>query len=305
MHPHMVYDYSDVIRFNLHKDKTCLLLATNQAPLPCLMWCLFSYLIHSRPGDYLERIFIALNSDKRLPCRSPKYDFLNELRAEQDDFPITVATIDTINAHSLCMDMLIPFVNTEMYTLTHDDVIMLQDGWEDEVRAAMANASMAYHPPFMACVTNTNDFNGKANIGLEHPHNFFTVCRKADLMDVARSWQGECVARDFPKTDLPAEFHQYHKTDPRRCLDTVGLVCYDTGAWIYYELRRRNKNIQELPKLVHHFYAVSWDHRKDTKFLRESAPEVIGKLEQEIRESRYATLYDRWLRFSESPYYCL
>ena len=314
-HDHMIFSVEECENATLIPDKNTAIIATSQGPIKLLMLTLFSLLLRSNQ-KYLEHIIVCINGpDTR--CGDPslqdkKQKFLEELRNmkwEDKDMPLTVIRAWSRVGHSQALEMAIPWVHTEYYTIMHDDIIVLKNDWCEE-------ASEIFKDPKVAMVHCSPEqygncfeliFEGdKKFIGNAHLQNPIAVCKKSIMTKLGARWYGYHIVKDYSMKNINYEKYieynnQYKNKDirmvfPKENSDYNGLS-FDIGSWMIHEIKENGYNIKTFSnEKIIHFVKSSWSNDQNYVENKERQHKnVFENIEKEINNHpQFAELYKKY-----------
>lgn len=314
-HDHMIFSVEECENATLIPDKNTAIIATSQGPIKLLMLTLFSLLLRSNQ-KYLEHIIVCINGpDTR--CGDPslqdkKQKFLEELRNmkwEDKDMPLTVIRAWSRVGHSQALEMAIPWVHTEYYTIMHDDIIVLKNDWCEE-------ASEIFKDPKVAMVHCSPEqygncfeliFEGdKKFIGNAHLQNPIAVCKKSIMTKLGARWYGYHIVKDYSMKKINYEKYieynnQYKNKDirmvfPKENSDYNGLS-FDIGSWMIHEIKENGYNIKTFSnEKIIHFVKSSWSNDQNYVENKERQHKnVFENIEKEINNHpQFAELYKKY-----------
>lgn len=314
-HDHMIFSVEECENATLIPDKNTAIIATSQGPIKLLMLTLLSLLLRSNQ-KYLEHIIVCINGpDTR--CGDPslqdkKQKFLEELRNmkwEDKDMPLTVIRAWSRIGHSQALEMAIPWVHTEYYTIMHDDIIVLKNDWCEE-------ASEIFKDPKVAMVHCSPEqygncfeliFEGdKKFIGNAHLQNPIAVCKKSIMTKLGARWYGYHIVKDYSMKKINYEKYieynnQYKNKDirmvfPKENSDYNGLS-FDIGSWMIHEIKENGYNIKTFSnEKIIHFVKSSWSNDQNYVENKERQhKKVFESIESEIeRYPQFSELYKKY-----------
>lgn len=314
-HDHMVLSVEECEDATLIPGKNTAIIATSQGPIRLLMLTLFSLLLRSS-RKHLEHVMVCINgADTR--CGDPsvqneKQRFLEDLRELKwfgRDMPLTVIRAWSRVGHAQSLEMAIPWVHTEYYTIMHDDVIVIENDWCEE-------ASEIFKDPKVAIVHCTPEQyghcfefifeGGKKFIGNAHLQNPIAVCKKSIMTKLGARWYGYHIIKDCSMKDISYEKYveynnQYRNKDismkfPKENGDYNGLSL-DIGSWVIHEIKENGYDIKTFfnEKIIH-FMKSSWSddgNYVENKEMKHKS--VFESIEKEIDGyPEFAKLYRKY-----------
>jgi hypothetical protein len=234
-----------------------------------------------------------------------KQTFLEELRSLRwhgRDMPLTVIRVWSRVGHAQALEMAIPWVHTEFYTLLHDDVILRRpfdlDCFEDR------QVALAYVPPLLAGGLGEFKLNSQYGLGLPHLNSAFLLCRKSAIMDVGARWWGYHVPFRFhlPEVIDVAAFVEHHAQkgqvkQPPQVREPYDILSIDIGGWVYRKLSDLGYGFAALPPdLICHLGAISWSNARTVEQAIAKHQPIVAELEAELAGyPEFLALYRRWL----------
>lgn len=314
-HPHMIFDLEECEQLSSLPQKNTVLITTGQAHLNFLMWSVFSVLLRSKVGGFLEHINVAINGpDAR--CGDPtlqdqKQAFLEELRnlkwqsevgGPKRDMPLTVIRVWSRVGAEQAVEMAVPWVHTDSYTYIHDDTLWLTKGWENIVMKELYQdkVAMVYPEPFYTGHLSWSVYDGKPKLNFPHTISPCMICRKPIFAKCGIRWTGYHFTNEFTveeKVKEMAEFLNAHKPNvlPLPSSQRYGFASYDIGSWVYYTLKSQGYKLNPVKDLhVHHFVSMSWS--ADPERVR-AAEFHIQNLEKDIRQ--FPEYWDLYMKFKK------
>jgi hypothetical protein len=298
-HPHMIYSVYDSETLASLPDKTTIIMSTSQSEMLCFIWSFLSVLLHSDP-NFVEQIIVVINGpdfrNDDTSLQDKKQAFLEEIRARKwhnRDMPLTISRVWSRVGHAQAIEMAIPWVHTEFYTLIHDDVILTDPTWGERAKAGLddPHAAMVVAPPLLNCGIVSQKLGDKWRLGLPHINTAFLTCKKAVLNSLGLRWIGYHIDKPFK---LPEELLEYYKNYPRfgKFNSTFDIASTDIGAWIYYVLSCNNYKLRPLSDAATHLVAMSWSN--NIQDLSEELWRVVKTNEKKIIGSEFGELYQRF-----------
>lgn len=323
-HPHMGVDLSDAIEYTTLKNKITAIIPTSTAPMECFMWTIFSFLLTVKPNDLLEHFCVCINGpDKRTgdpSLQDKKQAFLEELRLmkwyHQDrpnlkkDMPLTVIRAWSRIGHPEAVEMALPWVHTDAYLISHDDIIITKDNWLDEVKNtfyADDDIAITFSQPLLCALFDSAVFKDKHLLRFPHLLCTFLICRKKWLESVCSSWCGYHIEMpDFTINELTdnhgKEFIDHFK--PMTNHDAVptpdrvyNYISMEMGAWHFHNINEHKLKYSGIdPSLIVHFGAMSWDSPESKNRRLGSKIAWVKNLEEKIQKHpEYYRLYQKYL----------
>jgi hypothetical protein len=311
-HDHMIFSVEECENATLIPEKNTAIIATSQGPIKLLMLTLFSLLLRSNQ-KYLEHIIVCINGpDTR--CGDPslqdkKQKFLEELRNmkwEDRDMPLTVIRAWSRIGHSQALEMAIPWVHTEYYTIMHDDIVVLENDWCEEAneifkdpKVAIVQNGVAY---FGTCAEIT--MNGNMNwIETAHMNSTFVMCKKSIIAELGCRWYGYYIKKDYSMKDINYEEYKNKNIQYKSNIEfpkengKYNGVSMDIGSWVMYKIKNNNYKIETFSnKKIEHFWSASWSVDKNYVENTEiQYKNVFESIEKEINNHpQFAELYKKY-----------
>lgn len=317
MHKHMVWSQAECEEFTTIKGKTTVVLATCQSSMNVFMWSIFSILLNTRVNSNFEHFIVAINgADKRTgdpALQDRKQKFLEELRNVKwsnvdspvdRDMPITVIRVHSRIGHSQSLDMGIPWVHTEAYTIMHDDCIINDINWTEKVFAALdsdPNTALVYAPPLLSTGLSYVKFNDSYKINLPHINSVFVTGRKKHYIGDNTFWSGYHIdsTENLMANVNYDEFLEWHKNDiihaPPKDLECKYLSM-DIGTFAYYKMKKAGYSFIGLPQdTVVHLTAMSWGDENSKNLSLQRNEQCIANLEAKIMAHPvYSKIFSRY-----------
>lgn len=310
------------------KEKVTMVIPTRNSSMEFLLWSVFSILLRSKPNGMMEHFCVCINGpDERTgetEAEDTKQRFLEELRDLEwyhaDDLtnhrqmPLTVIRIWSRVGYAESFEMALNWVHTDAYCLMHDDVIITNKDWDQEVKSkfyADDQVAIAFVPPLLGCDCDHAIHRGMYLLRLPQMQTTFVVCKKKHIMKVGGLWRGFHIASDdnmlqFDLEEIGSieEFEKFWTEkglykQPVMKTELYNFVRQEVGAWIYYKLNQASFKFAELnPNNILHFEKMS--HPICTPEFKSEAlkrnAEVIKDLEKEIlAHPTYSLLYKKYL----------
>jgi hypothetical protein len=299
-HDHMIFSVEECENATLIPGKNTAIIATSQGPIRLLMLTLFSLLLRSNQKN-LEHIMVCINgADTR--CGDPslqneKQRFLEDLRELKwfgRDMPLTVIRAWSRVGHAHSLEMAIPWVHTEYYTIMHDDIIILGKDWFEEAYEIFKDSKVAMVNPDPVTYGDCSKFTFEEKLKFirnVHANSTFAVCKKSIMTKLGARWYGYHIVKDYSMRDVNYEKYveynkQYKDNDdsfPKENDDYEGLSL-DIGSWVIHEIKENGYSIKTFSAgKIFHFVGASWagderyveDREKQHKSLFESIEKEI------------------------------
>lgn len=310
-HPYMAFNIEECEKLSLLPKKNTLIMATSQNSMVIFMLSIFSILLRSNPQK-LEHIMVCINGpDKR--CGDPilqniKQDFLEELRNmkwHSRDMPLTVIRAWSRLGHSHSLEMAIPWVHTEFYTIIHDDVIILCKEWCEEAIESLNNpkAAICYFPPLLNRGVSKKIHNNKWFLDLPHLNSAFMVCKKYSLSQSGARWIGYHFEHEFnlyDRVDIKKFLDHHYELNNIESFPVIEKpysgIGMDIGAWVYNNLLENKYEFIPMKKnTAIHLVGMSW-HSDDLKEKTlETNKDDINLIYEEIKKNEnYISLFEKY-----------
>lgn len=320
-HPHMVFDLEECEQLSSLNKKTTFIITTCQASINLLMWSIFSVILRSKVGGFLEHINVAINGpdsrtgDPSLQDRKQSFleelrnlDWRNNLSSENKSFPLTVIRAWSRIGAEQSLEMAIPWVHTDSYIYMHDDAIWLKKDWEDDLVNELYQDDVAVlcGQDFKINMLSSKSWNGLQKLNFPHTHSSCMVVKKPILTKLGLKWSGYHFESNFTvedKVNNLKEFLSVHNPGVTLLPSSQSYNCasYDIGAWVYYILTREGyKVIPSANVSVYHFGSMSWFVQRPKNrhefFTRMNRAKIhIESLEQEIKSiPEYWEVYTKY-----------
>lgn len=302
---YMIYSLEELEEKTSLKNKFTAIVATCQSPIISLMWSILSIYLRSS-SDFLEHIIVSINGpDKRTgdpSLQNKKQEFLEELRDLTYDgksMPLTINRVWSRIGHTQALESVIPWVHTEFYAIAHDDILMLNNDWHQNVLEDFKDDKLAfiYNPPLLNSGVYANTYKGKNKLAMPHLNSSFVLCKKSILNSLNARWYGYHVEEKIQffdrilgektlSTTDTFEFNDYHfdknhivsdqEISPeimhpqtarlhRSCVDDIinnqfDYYNVDVGGYIYHQLNEKGYKFKSLENdSIYHFVSGSWN----------------------------------------------
>jgi hypothetical protein len=320
-HPHMVFDLEECEQLSSLNKKTNFIITTCQADINFLMWSIFSIILRSKVGGFLEHINVVINGpdsrtgDPSLQDKKQcfledirKLNWRNNLSSETKSFPLTVIRVWSRIGAEQSLEMAIPWVHTDSYIYMHDDAIWLNKDWEDSLVYELYEDKVAIlcSPDFKMNPLSCKPWNGKQKLNFPHTHSSCMAVRKPVLARLGVKWSGYHFESDFTIEEKVKSLEDFFIAHAPRVLplpssQSYQCASYDIGAWAYYILHSEGYKVSISKNMnIYHFGSMSWFvHRPKNKqeFISRlnRAKTHIEKLEQEIKSiPEYWEIYNKY-----------
>jgi len=328
MHPHMALNIEECIDHTHLKEKVTAIIPTSNANIKCLLWSVFSLLLRSKPNEMLEHICVNINGpDERTgnpKLQDRKQKFLEELRdlewfhtnepSDHRQMPLTIIRAWSRVGYAEALEMALAWVHTDSYLCMHDDVILINRNWTDELKIKFyndPNVAIAYTPKLLGCNCDHAIHRGMYLLRLPQMETTFLIAKKRWTMKAGASWTGYHMPDDenflqFEVNELPneTEFFKYYEDkglmpEKIQTFETYNFVRQGIGAWLYYKLSQLGTTFSKLEENnIIHFGKMSYDEisdeEKNEKIILHK--EEIEKLETEIMaHPTFSKLYEKYM----------
>lgn len=324
MHPRMALSLDECIQLTHMKQKTTVIIPTGPAPIDCLLWSVFSWLLRSKPNGYMEHYCVCLSGpDERTGdplLQDDKQCFLEELRdidwyhadnpENRRQMPLTVIRVWSRVAYTEVFEMALGWIHTDSYLITHDDVIVTNPAWEDEVKTrlyAEDDIAIASVPPLLGCQTDHAIHRGMYLLRFPQIQTTFLACKKKWILPCG-AWSGFHIPSDDNVVQFELEeiggqdFINYWKErglmdKPILETEMYNFVRQEVGSWIHYQLSEQGKKFAELPtNLMVHLEAMSRPQDPVTRSIKvQNNLDEIEALEAEImKHPDYSKIYTKY-----------
>jgi len=320
LHPHMILDLDLMVSMSTLKDKTTAVIPTSTAPIDCLLWTIFSMLLHTRPDESLEHICVCVNGpDPRTgstALQDKKQAFLEDLRrlkwevpgcSVSRDMPLTVIRAWSRIGHPEAIEMATPWIHTDSYLITHDDIIITKPNWLEEANKFYQNpnAAVANWMPLYCALCDTADYQNKKLLRLPHMLCTFLLCKKPLIDKTKASWCGYHIPiEDHTIEQLTGDasrFINIHKDETNHSSPPNPELIYnflsmEMGAWLINNIRENGFEYMQMdPDLIVHFGAMSWDSEEGKKQRLGDRVKWTDPLESEIlQHPTFGPLYSKY-----------
>jgi len=334
MHPQMICSKEECVTRTHIPGKITAIIATGQAPIRCLLWSLLSLLLRTRPNRQLEHIIVCMSGYRQEEI-DRKQRLLEELYYapwfhaddpdNRRDMPLSFirswhkypgSPYPSYVTEAMAVEMSTNLVMTEAYLTVHDDNILLNANWTDEVDSkffADPDVLMAYSPALLCCdLTSYNHHGWRGDAPLLLFPNMagnFNICRKGLMHRIGSRWDAfHLCCEDFMLPDCVDYDSWLAWWREQGVVETVSTrpikdeayryISYDIGAWIFHDGRAAGLKFVPLsPGMVHHIKMMSWDIPWERKQQRlDACGDIVADLEREIdAHPIYGPLYRRHL----------
>jgi len=311
----------------LTKPGTTAIMVTNQCRFDLFAISLLSLLLRT-DVDYLAGVIVIIcgpGTNEAQPLHDKKHNFLQELARTQVRgrlLPLTIFRFygpgNTLT-HSNCLDAAMPFVFTEHTLVMHDDVIVRDVSWADQVKAALQDekVGMVACPHLLMCrceETFPPDNPAERTLLVPHPNSCFLSIRTNLYFSLWTRWQAyrcplpvpqsalQLCKNDQASLDDMERFYVEHGApmnasvrDPNK--PPFVVVGQDVGAWFLHQLWSTGYKAVEInPTLIDHVVSASWHHADavDAK-LKNQFAEALNSAESEVgKEPKLLALYKQY-----------
>lgn len=316
-HPHMIFDIDECEQYSSQPEKTTVIVTSGPAPINFLMWNVFSFLLRSKMNDFMEHITVCLSGpDKRTgdpTLQDNKQKFLEELRdmkwrkldGQQKDMPLTLIRAWSRIGADQSVEMGAAWCHTDSYLLTHDDSILLAEGWEADVMDKLYSdpkVATVYYEPQLQGMFSSERHQERWKLNIPHLNSvFFMAVKKAAIAKAGVRWAGFHFQKDFDlkqMASVPELFDHYkdYIVNPPQTENNYGFVSMDFGAWMHYRLTQAGYyGVPFDRQWVHHFGSASWGGEDWVKRQTSRAATYIEQLETELQQyPEYWSLYNKY-----------
>ncbi len=318
-HNSMIFSIEECEKYSTLPDKNTVIMATCQNKIKIFLLSFLSALIRSNPQK-VEHFIVSINGiDKRCgstDLQDNKQKFLEELRELKwhgRDMPLTVIRAWSRIGHSQALEMAIPWVHTEFYTLMHDDVIVMNKTWADQASEILKHPKAATiqdkdinrvtSSPILALDIGELELNGKQFINMPHLQSCFMVCKKSAISQTGMRWIGYHFERDFTlQKDINVqEFLQYYQkfrvlNDFPKISKKYQGISMDFGSWMHSGLKEHGYD-QYLfnEKQTIHLRKTSWGDENHIRYRMHIFKKHLESLEKELEEyPEYFKLFEKY-----------
>jgi len=324
MHPHMIVDIDEAAELTTVPEKLTAIIPTSTAPIKTLLWTVFAMLLRTKVKSPLEHIIVCINGPDRRTgdpsLQDKKQEFLEELRGmkwwnaknpkKQRDMPLTVLRVWSRIGHPESVEMALPWVHTEAYLLTHDDVIINKHEWINEVKEKFFSdpeVIIAYSPTLMCCQCDSALHQNKPLLRFPHLLCAFLVCRKKLIYKLGSSWSGYHIETEpfhlHERVENVEKFMEYYNRiglldHPPQTKEPYHYISMEMGAWHFYNAVQAGYKFEQLdPTLLFHLGAMSWESDDGRTRRVDQYKEHVDNLEKEIFEHPdYGPLYEKYTK---------
>lgn len=293
----------------LMPGKICPIIPTSTAPLESFIWSVFSLLLRSDP-NVLEHFIVGINGpDSRTGdtlLQDSKQNFIEELRNMKwkgRDMPVTLIRTWSRIGHAQTIEQCISWAHTEFYVSMHDDVIILDKNWCDQIKDFNKNEKLickTFGPPIHQKLNGSGDL-----LGLPHFNSIFTLCKKSRMRAINANWIGYHVPFDFYINNLwdYNDFIEWHKknnllseSDCPLKNKKYNILSMDIGCCFIPEIFNHKYQMQQLPdNCIKHFSSLSWASNSQI-IVDENHKEVLALEKEIIKEESFWNLYKKYVR---------
>lgn len=318
-HDHMIFSIEECEKYSLLPDKNTVIMATCQNQIKIFLLSFFSVLIRSNP-EKVEHFMVCINGgDKRCgstDLQDNKHKFLEEIRELKwhgRDMPLTVIRVWSRIGHSQSLEMAIPWVHTEYYTIMHDDVIVTGNTWAEKASETLKSPKAAtIQEPDVSRITSSPVLgldigeimlNNKHFINMPHLQSSFMVCKKSAICQTGMRWTGYHFEKEYIlQKDLNVEnFLNYYSKfrnyeDFPRIAQKYQGISMDFGSWMNYAIRSNGYEQYLFDKKQSiHLRKTSWGDPDHIKYRLHIFKKQIEDLEKELENyPEYYALYQKY-----------
>lgn len=302
MYDHMVVDIGELEEKTCRKGENCFIIATSQGSINYLMWTVFSILLRSK--SFTDHLIFAINGpDKRTGdpwVQDTKQKFLEVLRDEYQG-NITINRVWSRIGHAQAVESVVPWVHTEFYTISHDDIILLDPDWGSKcLEKFQSDPKLAICGdlrPFFGGEEQV--FEGKMKLGMPHINSVFACCRKVLTLKCGARWWGYHIEKDFRLSEeeyqhMMERFGYWFEQKPRPNVQ-YGYFATDIGSWMLCFLEQAGfgyARMDDHKSPVVHIRSASWANQEMIDLRRQMFHQEIQDLDKEINNSRFAKIYN-------------
>ena len=309
----VIFKPSECESASLIKGKNTVIMATCQSSMHIFMTSVLSAVINSNPST-VEHFMVCINGgDDRTEStalQDRKQAFLEELRRSKwhgRDMPLTVVRVWSRIGHTQSVEMAIPWVHTEFYTIMHDDVIITKEDWAEsaEAKLSMDRVAMCKEAPVLQMSTNEVKIDGKDFVNLPHINSSFCVCRKSDMTEIGQRWYGYHFLKEFVIKDTisPERFMENHAewagddkfVSVEKSYEGLSI---DVGGFIWSAAIDKGYRIEcfDESKSVH-LIGMSWCDEKVKNMRLEQHKDSMARIRQKISEHpELERIYEKYRR---------
>jgi len=275
-----VFSVDEMESISLLPKKTTVIMATCQSKMEVFMLSVLSFLIKSNPKN-VEHFMVAINGgDERhgsTELQDKKQAFLEDIRKlkwHDRDMPITIQRVWSRIGHGEAIESCIPWVHTEYYTITHDDVLVQENWCEESVKEIQdENVIMSYHPPLILGGLKKNFHIDGWKLGFPHMNTALITCKKALISKLGVRWHGHHNKREFKIYEQvdSKEFLKYHTQFAHMesfpiIEEPYSYINMDIGAWVYNAIIQTDYKTKKIDfKVATHLGGQSWVIDKDRR----------------------------------------
>lgn len=310
-HPHMAFDIQECEKLSLIPSKNTTIIATCQSPMDIFMMSIFSLLLRTNPQK-LEHFMVCINGpDKRCGdtlLQDAKQNFLEELRNlkwHERDMPISVIRVWSRIGHAQSMEMAIPWVHTEFYTIMHDDVILKNEKWLDYAIESLASpkAAMSYLPPLLCAGMGKKVVDRKWFLELPHMNSALVVCKKPITQQLGVRWCGYHFENEFRLYDRVniQEFMDFHyKRNNVQSFPVIEQpytgISMDIGSWLYNEILEKGFELIPMANsTAYHLSGCSWREENHIKKRLDDHAVALNSLYENLKKyQEFFALYEKY-----------
>lgn len=308
-HEHMVLSVKDSIDLSEKKDQNTILLCTSQCDVKVMMWSVLSLLLKAKDSfDSFEICINGCSSKSKRKLQDVKQKFFESLLY---DCGVSLNIHRSIGrqGHSNGIDSCIPWIDTEYYTLVHDDVIF-KDSWKEELdysgflndpkRSLINIGPFFMMKPLAFC---NSIYENKPKLGMPHINSSFVIVKKSVVEDLGVKWQGYHNKVDFKlEGEWARKLIDFYEPIASGNIQEGNEYNYhntDIGSWVCYKLLTSDYNLKSMKgDFCFHLTEGSWSSDIALAVRINKHYEEIESLEKEILNSKYADLYNEYCKYS-------
>jgi hypothetical protein len=274
---HMIFSVDEAEQLTLIPKKTTVIVASCQCEMRTFMLSFLALVLRSKPEN-VEHFMVALNGgDDRYnnaALQDKKQLFLEEVRRlkwNNKDMPLTISRTWSRVGHTQALESCIPWVHTEYYTISHDDVLV-QKGWDDEFMNKMEDKQtiLAFHPPLLMEGLSKNYHEDGWKVSLPHMNSALITCKKALMTKLGVRWYGYHIKNEFKLYEKveAKEFLKYHNENGHIesfpfIEGTYKYANMDVGSWVYDAIKKSSYKMSRVnTKVALHLGGMSWEEKK-------------------------------------------
>jgi len=308
-HEHMVLSVKDSIDLSEKKEQNTVVICTSQCDIKVMMWSVFSLLLNANNSfDSLEACINGSSLKEQRLLQDAKQNFFEDLLYEYK-IDLNIHRVLGRQGHSHAIDSCIPWIDTEYYTLMHDDVILKND-WSDELKDSGfledPKRSLINVKPFfmMKPLAFCNSlYLDKPKLGMPHINSSFVIVKKSVVEELGVNWQGYHNKIDFKLEGEWArklvDFYEPIASGNIREGNEYNYHNTDIGSWVCYKLLISDYNLKSMKgDFCLHITEGSWSSDIGLAIRINKNYQEIEKVENKILSSKFADLYVKYCEHS-------